>query len=686
MKTKIRRKDSKEGCPEDPKTRRSEERKTRRSEDEDSKARGYPNRKYLSHLDFFIEAKAGRFFGSKKSDRRQILLSSITGLEEELKKVKTYLFWKRRQFRRLSFTPKLILMAPKAKKDRLAKTPPKVSTPKKTPPPPSTSNPSTPKAKMGPCKQIALPTTELKKFQPQLEELGIGFLFWRWDYTAEPLVKEFFLLESEVALPHREKPHEWTVAHYRRMLGRTKEQEELGIVWDTVIQRLNMPEGVNPDDLFEEKRKQNDKNGYKTKTYVDPIRRVIDESLMAFFFPNALKTVGDGSPIYIGAFLAHLHLKNEWLTAEERSLYEEVDPYSKISADYSSDEDEDDTSDEEEEKTEEAKEVGEVVKDTESDEDEDEGGNKDKAQVEDKSPPPSPTSPNYSPDQIVAKPMRRKKRKVIRFGEMVAKKKASKETSKEEVNKDNAREEESEGVEKKAELLTQIIEDGPSQVHTSTPRPSVSINLTAYYLSRYFVTPFATLEEIGKKFYKNFTPGPDHLNTVNELVKRLKEWEELTPKLFKATQRTKTAEEEKRVALEYEKLKDQEKASLEDRVKKLEGKVEAIEKEKVSLVEEGKKKDKKIKNLQVQWIARQEVEDKEVILGNLRDAVKTILANLKETPAKEKKKIAFAQLAEQVKGDYETVLKKHRNDFERFRTSLLSETAALSTSGGKSSS
>ncbi|KAL3700637.1 hypothetical protein R1sor_018659 [Riccia sorocarpa] len=311
------------------------------------------DRKYLSHLEFFLAAKAGRFFGSKKYDRRPILLSSLAGFEEELEKTK---------------------------KDRLAKTPAKVSTPKKTPSPPSTSNPSTPKAKMGPCKPIVLPTTELKKFRPQLEELGLGFLFWRWDYTAEPLVKEFFETKSAVTLPHRGKPHQWTVAHYRRMLGRTKEQEEPDIVWDTAIQRLNMPEGVNPDDLFEEKRKQNDKNGYKTKTYADPLRRVIGESLMALFCPvrmtylvvhkvtfierlllkekvnwgsifchhvqNALKIVSDGSPIYIGAFLAHLHLKNEWLTVEERSLYEEAAPYSKISADYSSTEDEDDTSDE----------------------------------------------------------------------------------------------------------------------------------------------------------------------------------------------------------------------------------------------------------------------------------------------------------------------------------------------------
>ncbi|KAL3679636.1 hypothetical protein R1sor_022592 [Riccia sorocarpa] len=674
------------------------------------------DRKYLSHLEFFLEAKAGRFFGTKKDERRPISLASLEGFEEEIEKVKTYLFWKRRQFKRPSFIPKFILMAPKTKKDRQAKTHAKASAPKTTPPP-SSSNPSTPNAKMGPCKPIALPSIELKKFRPQLEDLGLGFLFWRWDYTAEPLVKEFATAKSTVALPHRGKPHEWTIEHYRKMLGRTKEQEEPGIVWDTAIQRLNMPEGVNPDDLFEEKRKQNDKNGYKTKTYADPLRRVIAESLMALFCPirmtylvvhkvafierlllkekvnwgsifchhvqNAMMTVSDGSPIYIGAFLAHLHLKNEWLTVEERSLYEEADPYSKISADYSSSEEEDDTSDEEE-KAEEAKEVGEVVKDTESDEDEDEDGDKDKdkAQIEGDSPPPSPTSPNYSPDQILVKQMRGKKRKVLRFDEANTKMKASK--KKKEVEEE--KEEEKDSEEKEAELLTQIVEDGPSQVQTSTPRPSVSINLTADYLTRYFVTPFVTLKEIGKQLFKNFTPGPDHLNMVNELIRRSNEWQESTAKVFKAQQRANEANEEKKVALEYAKHKEQEKISLEDRVKELEGKIETIEKEKTSLIEEAKKKDKKIKNLQVEWIDRQEVEDKEVILGNLRDSVESILATLKEVPAKEKKKISFNQLAEQVKGDYENVLKEHRGDFERFRASLLSETEAPTTSGGKSSS
>ncbi|KAL3701653.1 hypothetical protein R1sor_019675 [Riccia sorocarpa] len=357
------------------------------------------------------------------------------------------------------------------------------------------------------------------------------------------------------------------------------------------------------------------------------------------------------------------------------------DPYSKISADYSSSEDEDSSSEEEEEKAEEAKEVGEVVKDT--DEDEDEGGDKGKTQVEDDSPPPSPTSPNYSPDEIPVQQMRGKKRKgkVLCFEETKTKRLASK--KKKEVEEEEIEEKEAE--EKEAELLTQIVEDGPSRVHTSTPRTSVSINLIADYMSRYFVTPFVTLEEVGKKFFTSFTPGPDHLNTVNELIRRSNEWEDLSSKLFKTTERTNKIEEEKRVALEYAKHKDNEIVNLKSRVKELEGKIETIQKEKTTLIEEGKKKDKKIKKLQVQWIDRQEVEDKEVILGNLRDAVESILGELKEAPAKEKKKIAFTQLAEQVKGDYENVLKEHRDDFERFRTSLLSEIVAPTTSDRSSS-
>ncbi|KAL3685345.1 hypothetical protein R1sor_003367 [Riccia sorocarpa] len=603
------------------------------------------DRKYLSHLEFFLAAKAGRFFGSKKNDRRPILLSSLVGFEEEIEKRSRCEDVDSEEEDAVSFVFKSF----------------------------------DPEGEDGPMQADCPSDHRAEEVQAAARRIGSWFLFWPWDYTAEPLVKELFEAKSEVTLPHLGKLHEWTVAHYRRMLGRTKEQEEPGIVWDTAIQRLNMPEGVNPDDLFEEKRKQNDKNGYKTKTYTDPLRRVIAESLMALFCParmtylvvhkvafierlllkekvnwgsifchhvqNALKTISDGSPIYIGAFLAHLHLKNEWLTVEERSLYEEADPYSKISANYSSSEEEDDTSDDEEEKTEKAKEVGEVVKDTESDEDEDEAGDKGKAQIEGDSPPPSPTSPNYSPDQILVKQMRGKKCKVLRF----------------------------------EETKTKRFRLRPLDLRY----PSI---LTADYLTRYFVTPFVTLEEVGKKLFKNFTPGPDHLNVVNKLIKRSNEWQESNAKLFKAQQRANEANEEKKVALEYTKHKDVEKASLEDRVKELEGKIETIEKEKASLIEEGKKKDKKIKNLQVEWIDRQEIEDKEVILGNLRDSVELILTSLKEVPAKEKKKISFNQLAEQVKGDYENVLKEHRGDFERFRASLLSETEAPTTSGGKSSS
>ncbi|KAL3690266.1 hypothetical protein R1sor_016575 [Riccia sorocarpa] len=141
--------------------------------------------------------------------------------------MKSYIFWKRRQLRRRGLTPKFILMAPK-KKEKFFKTSQK-TTPKNTIP----SGPSDPPSEVA--------VTKVK--------------------MAEPLVKEFAMVKSDVALPHRGKPFEWTVDHWWKALGRTKEEEELGIVWDTAIQRLNMPEGVNPDNLFQEKRREKDKNG-----------------------------------------------------------------------------------------------------------------------------------------------------------------------------------------------------------------------------------------------------------------------------------------------------------------------------------------------------------------------------------------------------------------------------------------
>ncbi|KAL3686425.1 hypothetical protein R1sor_008999 [Riccia sorocarpa] len=173
------------------------------------------------------------------------------------------------------------------------------------------------------------------------------------------------------------------------MLGRTKEQEEPGIVWDTAIQRLNMPEGrLHRTDSSEGE-------GELVIDLLSPCPECVEDRQR--WQPNI-------HWCFLGAFLVHLHLKNEWLMAEERSLYEEADPYSKISADYSSSEEEDDTSDEEEEKTEEAKEVGEVVKDTESDEDEDQDQDNtqdegapaegQKLKSSNTLPPPSPTSPN----------------------------------------------------------------------------------------------------------------------------------------------------------------------------------------------------------------------------------------------------------------------------------------------------
>ncbi|KAL3700653.1 hypothetical protein R1sor_018675 [Riccia sorocarpa] len=236
-------------------------------------------------------------------------------------------------------------MAPKStkKRDKIpAKSPTQTpsQSPAKTPMAPSSS--STP-AKLGVCKSLALPTIALKEYRSQIEEL---------------------VDDSTLG----------------KALGRSDEEDEGGIVWDAQVARLTMPEGVNPEELFSEKRPEKDKNGYKTRSYKDPFKKVLAEALMALFCParmmylvthkvafiervakkkkvnwgavfaqhvlHLLKNVNDGNPVYIGALLVHLHEKNGWLTEEEKKLYGKDHPGVKNIADYSSDED--DTSSDEE--------------------------------------------------------------------------------------------------------------------------------------------------------------------------------------------------------------------------------------------------------------------------------------------------------------------------------------------------
>ncbi|KAL3676047.1 hypothetical protein R1sor_025995 [Riccia sorocarpa] len=246
---------------------------------------------------------------------------------------------------------------------------------------------------------------------------------------------------------------------------------------------------------------------------------------------------------------------------------------------------------------------------------------------------PKTTIPKRLKSRVAVQQIRAKKRKSIRFEEPKSKKDMKEDLEK----KVEAKEEE-------AILLKKIIEDGTSQINPSTSQPTVSVNLTADYLSRYFVTPFATIEERAK----------ESMIAAENKMKHL----------------------------------EKEKTDLEVRVNlELEGKLETVEKEnfKTTALEEAKTKDMKIKNLQVEWIDRQAVEDKEVIVGNLRDEVQTILEAMKTVQMKDKKKTSFTQLATQVKGDFENLLKEHRDDFEHFRASLLSETEAPSTSGKSSS-
>ncbi|KAL3690265.1 hypothetical protein R1sor_016574 [Riccia sorocarpa] len=160
---------------------------------------------------------------------------------------------------------------------------------------------------------------------------------------------------------------------------------------------------------------------------------------------------------------------------------------------------------------------------------------------------------------------------------------------------------------------------------------------------------------------------------------------EHSDKIMKSHQRGEKAKEDAALALDRVKQLEKEKKDLGARVKELEEKTEIVSKEKETALEGLKTKDTKIRNLQVQWIDRQEVEDKEVIIGSFRDEIQTILDAMKTVPMKDKKKVSFAQLTEQLKGDYDNLLREHREDFEHFKGRFLSDTETPSTSPRSSS-
>ncbi|KAL3692216.1 hypothetical protein R1sor_005867 [Riccia sorocarpa] len=372
------------------------------------------------------------------------------------------------------------------------------------------SSSSTP-VKVGVCKSLALPTIALKEFRSQFEELRMGFLFWHWDFSAETLVKEFATAKSGVNLPHRGKPHEWTIAHWRKALGRSDEDDEGGIVWDASVARLTMPEGVNPEELFSKKRPEKDKNRSKTRYYEDPFK----------------KTMNDGNPVCVGAFLVHLHAKNGchlhakngWLMEEEKKLYGEDHTYAKTVGDYSSDED--DTSSDEQHPPP-APHV--LAKDTEDEEDEgtprprgvqfsfDDAVRK----------PKSPTSPNYSP---LATPEPKTKKRMR--GEVTRTKKALRigleDTAKncEEDEDEDEDEEQDKGKQLlDKEVKVEIQEQGEPARLTSPSRSSPSCAMTAENLTKYLMPTFAAIEEEGRLMYRKFEVGPDHLNAATELIRR----------------------------------------------------------------------------------------------------------------------------------------------------------------------
>ncbi|KAL3692165.1 hypothetical protein R1sor_005816 [Riccia sorocarpa] len=432
-----------------------------------------------------------------------------------------------------------------------------------------------------------------------------------------------------------------------------------------------MPEGVNPEELFSEKRPEKDKNGYKTRSYKDPFKKVLAEALMALFCParmmylvthkvafiervakkekvnwgavfaqhvlHSLKTVNDGNPLYIGVFLVHLHAKNGWLTEEEKKLYGEDHPSVKNIADYSSDED--DTSSDEEHHVVAPQDEDEVRK------------------------PKSPTSPNYSP-LATPEPKTKKRmhdevtraKKSLRIGQQdTAKTREDTEDEDEDEDQDKGKQLLEEGVE------VEIQEQGEPARLTS---PSPLCAMIAENLTKYLMPTFAAIEEEGRLMYRKFEAGPDHLNAATEIIRRARIFDGL--------------EKDKKELQDIVKTKD-------ERMKKLESEFKALKIAKAAQDEELKEKDTKITNLQVQWIDRREVEEKEAAIGSLRDALNEIYETMKtEFPSKEEKKSRLQKLADRTKGDYEGILREYRDDFREFKHRLLLKTNAPTTSGRSS--
>ncbi|KAL3702394.1 hypothetical protein R1sor_020416 [Riccia sorocarpa] len=205
--------------------------------------------------------------------------------------------------------------------------------------------------------------------------------------------------------------------------------------------------------------------------------------------------------------------------------------------------------------------------------------------------------------------------------------------------------------------------------------------MTVENLSKYLMPTFAVIEEEGRLMYRKFESGPDHLNAATELIRRSGIFNEKSAMEMKL--RTALCKQKEQVRKANETIEEHEdtidglekdKKELQDivktkdeRLKKLESEFEALKIAKAAQDEELKAKDTKITNLQVQWIERREVEEKEAAIGSLRDALNEIYEAMKtEFPSKEEKKSRLLKLADRMKRDYEGILREYRDDFGEF--------------------
>ncbi|KAL3691910.1 hypothetical protein R1sor_005561 [Riccia sorocarpa] len=206
-------------------------------------------------------------------------------------------------------------------------------------------------------REISMPES-VQKFRNRLEDCGLGFLLWRWDFMDGELVREWLLQTKTVGL--RAQHDEWDEDLWRPVFKPTIPEVESWtnrMTWEAKENaKLKPPKGVTLETLFNGAPRHGN-NGYRWDEFADPFHRTIGEGLNAIFMPERTTYVTEtkavfiarialgeaanwgrilhqtvchmrrqaqmGRTIFVTPFLVYLYKTHGWLTTPERKRFSE---------------------------------------------------------------------------------------------------------------------------------------------------------------------------------------------------------------------------------------------------------------------------------------------------------------------------------------------------------------------------